>query len=278
VSPGADDTTTLRHVDRPAVWGPDSAYAHPVQRARAETILQALPDATRTVLDVGCGDGTVTNRLGEHFDVVGLDLSRSALAHVTVPNVVGTATDLPFDARSFDAVVLSEVLEHLDDDTFTRARAEAARVAAQSVIVTVPNREVLRDSAVRCPRCRTLFSPWQHRRSFSPRTFPALFDGFSIDLIQEIGPDKPRVTRAEAWVRSVATPARRLWFPALCPNCGLEGEGEPPSPVRRVPPDRGLGRYVSVALELSRRAAKRTLRPRPRPVWLLGRWRASPEA
>jgi SAM-dependent methyltransferase len=269
-SPG--DSTTLKHVDRPEVWGPGSAYAHPVQKARAETIRQALPDGTRTVLDVGCGDGTVTNRLGDHYDVVGLDIARAALAHVTVPTVVGTATDLPFDDRSFDAVVLSEVLEHLDDDTYAQARSEAARVAGQTIVVTVPNREVLRDSAVRCPRCRTLFSPWQHKRSFSPQAFPSLFDGFRLDLVQETGPDKPRVSRAEAWVRSVVTPPRRLWFPALCPNCGLEGEGEPPRPVVRRPPPSGLGHYTAVALALGRRAAQRRLRPQPRPVWLLGRW------
>jgi SAM-dependent methyltransferase len=274
VSSSPGDSATLKHVDRPQVWGPDSAYAHPVQKARAETIRRALPEGTRTVLDVGCGDGTVTNRLGDHFEVVGLDLSRTALQHVTVPTVVGSATDLPFEDRSFDAVVLSEVLEHLDADTYVRARGEAARVAARTIVVTVPNREVLRDSAVRCPRCRTLFSPWQHTRSFSPRTFRDLFDGFAVDLVEQTGPNKPRVSRGEALVRSVATPARGLWFPAICPSCGLEGEGPPPAPrsTYRHPPDSGVSRYATVALELSRRAARRTLRPRARPVWLLGRW------
>ncbi|MFD4527425.1 class I SAM-dependent methyltransferase [Streptomyces sp. NPDC058470] len=93
---------------------------------QARMLAAALGPATagaKTVLDVGCGDGsaaaTAAPLLAGHR-LVGVDWSQDALrrAHAHVPYAVrGELTDggLPFATGSADAVLFSEVIEHLVD-------------------------------------------------------------------------------------------------------------------------------------------------------------------
>ena len=92
-----------------------------------------LPSAA-VVLDIGCGSGAAAvaakAQTGPTGLVVALDLSlamvrSAAVAGVGLP-VVGTATCLPFDAESFDAVTANLVLSHLD--AYDHALREMVRV------------------------------------------------------------------------------------------------------------------------------------------------------
>ncbi len=126
-------------------------------------------------------------------------------------------------------------------------------MAADTIVITVPNREMLRESAVRCPRCRSLFSPWFHQRSFHPRDLADLFPGFELDLTAEIGPSKPRLSMPEVWIRSVFRRPTPLGSSLTCPHCGLHGEGQPPpasSPARRVGAVKTVARAARHAPEL----------------------------
>ena len=69
--------------------------------------------AVQTILDVGCGDGAITNRLGEEWDVTGVDMSTAALEHVTTAAIQASATELPLADGWFDLVASIEMLEHL---------------------------------------------------------------------------------------------------------------------------------------------------------------------
>ncbi|MEU7578939.1 class I SAM-dependent methyltransferase [Streptomyces sp. NPDC041068] len=93
---------------------------------QARILAAALGPATArtaTVLDIGCGDGTAAATaaplLAGHR-VIGVDWSQDALkrAHARLPYVVrGELTDggLPFADGAADAVLFSEVIEHLVD-------------------------------------------------------------------------------------------------------------------------------------------------------------------
>lgn len=128
---------------------PDPAF-----RRRAAWLLarleSAFPEGGAKVLDIGCGQGfylPLCLRLGLNW--TGVDIDGRPLS--SVPSQVsraGTATAgwiraraevLPFPAHSFDAVILSEVLEHLPDPGL--ALAEAARVLKPEglALITVPN-------------------------------------------------------------------------------------------------------------------------------------------
>ncbi|MEV7191299.1 class I SAM-dependent methyltransferase [Streptomyces sp. NPDC093510] len=93
---------------------------------QARILAAALGPATSrtaTVLDIGCGDGTAAATaaplLAGHR-VIGVDWSQDALkrAHARLPYVVrGELSDggLPFADGAADAVLFSEVVEHLVD-------------------------------------------------------------------------------------------------------------------------------------------------------------------
>ncbi len=90
---------------------------------------------TQRILDLGCGVGRNSIYLGKKgFDVVGVDISRSALKKADVwskiegiPNVIflrGSMTRLPFLSQSFHAVVSVSVIHHaLKEDIREAIRA-----------------------------------------------------------------------------------------------------------------------------------------------------------
>jgi SAM-dependent methyltransferase len=152
-------------MEQPAVWG---GFADdPDQVAKLRHFRQMLPEGARTLLDVGCGDGALTNALAEDFEVTGVDLSEAALAHVRTTSVVASATDLPFGEDSFDVVLSSQVLEHLEDADYRRALSEMRRVARTHVLISVPYREDLGVRTLRCPRCGDRHHVWGHLRRFT---------------------------------------------------------------------------------------------------------------
>jgi 2-polyprenyl-6-hydroxyphenyl methylase/3-demethylubiquinone-9 3-methyltransferase len=88
------------------------------------------------LLDVGCGGGFLAEAFAaDGADVCGLDLSTSAVRtardHASgqglrIRVASGRAQWLPFASGTFDAVLLADMLEHLDD--FPLALAESSRV------------------------------------------------------------------------------------------------------------------------------------------------------
>lgn len=100
---------------------------------------------TKTLLDAGCGEGFVTHYLAQKdasLRITGVDLSPEAVAFAqqqfgeSARFRTGSLYKLPFSDNSFDTVLCSEVLEHLDNTE--RAVAELKRVARRHVLITVP--------------------------------------------------------------------------------------------------------------------------------------------
>jgi SAM-dependent methyltransferase len=117
--------------------------------------LDALVDplAPSDLLDVGCGEGRVTEHLAGRLSpgarVVGLDRDvpklRAAwtardLARVEL--MTGDAHALPFADDAFDVVTLIEMLQLVTDPP--RALDEALRVASRAIVVTVPDEPLWR--------------------------------------------------------------------------------------------------------------------------------------
>jgi len=131
------------------------------------------------VLDVGAGSGTFSNRLAARgFEVTSTDVTDEALdvLRTRVSGVVARAdaTSLPFPEASFDAVVLGEVLEHVEDDA--GALAEAARVLRPHGVLAL--------SVPRNPAWYTKSDRWAgHVRRYTREMLVTVVDGAGFEVL-----------------------------------------------------------------------------------------------
>jgi ubiquinone/menaquinone biosynthesis C-methylase UbiE len=139
--------------------------------------------APQSVLDVGCGEGVLTERWASLVSgrVVGIDLEDPALqaewAARRAPNLefrVMKAERLPFGDGEFEAATAIEVLEHVPEPEHTVA--EMARVARGGwLIVSVPREPLWRGlNMARGAYVRQLGNTPGHLNHWSRRGFVAL--------------------------------------------------------------------------------------------------------
>lgn len=109
-------------------------------------IIQTYLHPGAKILDVGCGNGNISRGIGSlGYNVTGIDFSEGAIRYAksknTLPNVqfkVCSAEEVT-DGDQFDAVICSEVLEHLHHpDGLMKTLATILRQGA-ILIATVPN-------------------------------------------------------------------------------------------------------------------------------------------
>ena len=145
---------------------------------------QAAPES---VLDVGCGEGVLTERFASRVGtghVVGVDLDdpklRSEWERRSRPNLefralagpAGAEPELPFGDHEFDMACALEVLEHVPDPE--RTLAEMVRVARRWLLVSVPREPVWRAlNMARGAYLRDLGNTPGHLNHWSKRTFVA---------------------------------------------------------------------------------------------------------
>ncbi|WP_165219242.1 class I SAM-dependent methyltransferase [Aquisphaera insulae] len=155
---------------------------HPWWRARTNLTLSLLdglgirPPAR--VLDAGCGWGTTLSALeARGYRVVGADISRRALETLDRPGrelvEVDLSCPLPQELVPFEAVLLLDVIEHIEDDRGALSRAGSLVKPGGVLIVSVPAR----------PDLFTEFDAIQgHRRRYLPETLSAAFEGTDLTL------------------------------------------------------------------------------------------------
>lgn len=104
-------------------------HFHPVIVERVREYL-SLKVRVHRVLDVGCGTGLSTLALKEIAEeIIGVDASSEMVALAPadgqIQYCIARAEHLPFDARSFDLMTLSQVFHWLDREKFLK---EAGRI------------------------------------------------------------------------------------------------------------------------------------------------------
>lgn len=203
---------------------------------RAAVVVSTIPPDTKNILEVGCGDGLIIDRV-KCAEKMGMDISAAAIERVRAPAVVGSASHIPFDDARWDTVVASEVLEHIRDDEYNESVAEIARVARRYIVVTVPNRENLQQSLTRCPRCGRTYNASNHVRAYQPESMSTLFPGFQLIECSEFGHPYRVWGRLETFLRrrllDVTLPWTELY---ACPSCEPD-ESPCRAPERQAPPD-----------------------------------------
>jgi SAM-dependent methyltransferase len=232
----------VRFFDELRTWGRTYESLSAGERSRVDAVIELLPSDAATVLEVGCGDGVISNRLFDlGIDVTGVDISEPALVHVRGKSALASSDQLPFEDGAFDCLIAADLLEHLPEGVFEHTLNELARVAAKYVIVNCPHAEDLVLAQTRCGTCQTAFHASRHVRSVDELKIAQWFPAFSLRSSRLAG---------ETWhyrsrkLQRAAQLVGNVWYraEAVCPTCGYPVD--PPQPNTTVRFANGVGQRL----------------------------------
>lgn len=135
----------------------------------------------RKILDVGCGTGSVLESLAHKGDLYGVDTSAYALK---LCNAKGNfklkrmnAEKLSFPENFFDVIIMSDIIEHVDDDIKVIENCRRILKTGGILIITVPAHMYL----------------WNyddarlgHKRRYNKMMLKSLASGFNVEKISYI--------------------------------------------------------------------------------------------
>jgi len=186
---------------------------------RLNTIRDLIPQDVKTILDVGCGDGIISNPLSKKYDIVGFDLSHEALIHIKAKKVRGNSINIPFKNHSFDLILCSDILEHLPIRILNGTIQELKRLCRKYIIINIPNRENLKQNYVKCFYCNYIFHNCWHLRNFSEDDIKEYFNDFKLIKRMYSGFRKSYFSNR---LLEVQQNYGNKWFfsnDTVCPNC-----------------------------------------------------------
>ena len=161
-------------------------FSQQVGPSLRQLVHRHLPKGAATVVDFGCGDGTLLRQLrDDRTRLVGTDFKMPSgfqlLGNQDLATIDPSQTWFVADANTsrldgqFDAVLLIEVVEHLDDAALAHVLGKCrALLKPQGVLlITTPNDENLPNNTVNCPDCGCVFHRVQHVRAWTAETLTA---------------------------------------------------------------------------------------------------------
>lgn len=212
---------------RASVWTtPKRGHLYFKEVLRYERLLPMVPREAASVLDLGCGDGYLSVLLARRgHEVTAVDLARARLdkfadkAHeLGIVRLQASATGTGLEDASFDALVSSEVLEHLPEPEAMLVEARRLLRPGGTLVMCVPNDETIRQ--VTCPHCERPFSPDGHLHSFTKETLAGLVAGagFEVTAVRTFRNKRTEKVKQGivhlpygAWVRGVDAAFSKLW-------------------------------------------------------------------
>ena len=172
------------------IWNTEKNTAMYFQEMiRYEAVLKHLPKSATHVVDLGCGDGYLSYMMALAGHVVtSVDLSANRLKkfeevakkyNIQQVQADIKATGLP--SGFFDAVVCSEVIEHIEGYEDVLREAHRILKPGATFIVTVPYNEQLK--IIICPHCHKPFYRDGHVNSFNKQNLARSLrkTGFHVD-------------------------------------------------------------------------------------------------
>jgi SAM-dependent methyltransferase len=195
---------------------------------RTPITVAMIPREVSSMLDVGCGDGTLLRSVEWAVCKVGVDISYTALSLATsCHRVLASSEILPFCESEFDLVMSTEVLEHLPDGVFEASCSEIQRIARRYVLISVPFHEDLARKQARCSRCGHVYHIHLHLRSFDLPSLERVFPSYQL---KEYRFSCSFEKTYPSWLLAIRRQYGNRWEwdkAALCPQCGHK-EGKPP--------------------------------------------------
>lgn len=195
---------------------------------KADLFLAIIPKDVKSILDLGCGNGIITNYLADYFDITGADRSAAALEMVRTKKMQCNCNELPFDDNSFDLVLSSEMLEHLESKVLMETISEIKRVSRKYILISVPNSEHVDRDLIQCPNCKHIYNLNYHMQSIGIETLKAWFNEYRLLVNTTGGPlvkpsfklltkIKHKLAPSSSWIPTYWTKKRKR--NSLCPKC-----------------------------------------------------------
>lgn len=198
--------------------------------ARADFVARLPSDPSAAILEIGCGSGATgalalaEGRCGHYAGVELFEDAAAKAQRVLSEVVIGDVERiaLPWRPASFDALILSEVLEHLVEPWRVLDRLAPLVRPGGMVLASSPNvshwrvvAELLRgrfELADQGVFDRT------HMRWFTPASFAAMFERAGFDVVK-VAPVTPNAARTRVISKLTGGRADHLFMEQIC----LEG-------------------------------------------------------
>jgi len=154
---------------------PESAADKEEIRRLNQAIIHHIPGNAELILDVGCGNGWVAKHfLPEGKKIVSMDISITNPVKVLKENpgenhaaVVADAYHLPFKKNTFDAIIASEIMEHVyDPQLFITNLMEVLKPGGRLIITTPYNEKI---EYFLCVHCNKPTPKHAHLHSFNEK-------------------------------------------------------------------------------------------------------------
>jgi len=163
------------------------AYLDPTRRADTDFPLKHLPRETRgRMLDLGCGSGELLGRMRAlGWRAEGIDVDPAAVAVARRRGFkakIGSLHEQKFPAASFDAVVMSHVIEHVHHPLELLKEVRRILKPGRRLVIATPNARSLghRMLGSRWP----FLDPPRHLQVFTPRALKSLVLAAGFDDVR----------------------------------------------------------------------------------------------
>lgn len=116
--------------------------------------------------------------------VVGLDFARIPLNQVKTNKIQASIDYLPIKSSNFDLIILTEVLEHLEEKTYIKVINEIKILRAKYLLISTPFNENIDIDLCKCGVCGNLFNVFHHYRKFTDSWFRMEFPEYELIKIE----------------------------------------------------------------------------------------------
>lgn len=149
-------------------------------------ITKALAKDSKKILDLGCGWGRELSRLQ---NAVGIDLSlpslKAAKNYVYNDVILASIDSLPFKDDAFDLIVMSEVIEHLENQEGSMKETVRVLQDKGNLVLQTPNTQLTRQKAVA--------EKYGHVHEFNPQELYRFLEVFGFQDLKRFGSTIPYI-------------------------------------------------------------------------------------